>query len=38
VDAPLVVAGLLDGMHFRPKVVGAEEIVADPQPAGGVAF
>jgi hypothetical protein len=37
-DAPLLVAGLLQRVDFRAQVVGAEEIVRDPQPSGGVAF
>jgi hypothetical protein len=34
----LRVARLLDRMHLRPQVVGAQEVVRDPQPAGRVAF
>jgi hypothetical protein len=29
---------LLDRMDLRAQVVGAQEIVGDPQPAGRVAF
>jgi len=32
------VAGLLERMKLGPQVVRAQEIVADPQPAGRVAF
>jgi len=38
VDAPLVVARFLDRMDFRAQQVRAQEIVRDPQPAGGIAF
>jgi len=38
VQAPLGVARLLDRMDLRPQVVGAQEIVGDPQPAGRVAL
>jgi hypothetical protein len=38
VKLALGVARLLDRMDLGPQVVGAQEIVADPQPAGGVAF
>jgi len=31
------VAGLLDRMDLRPQVIGAQEVVGDPQPAGRVA-
>jgi len=31
-------ARLLDRMDLGPQVVGAQEIVADPKPAGGIAF
>jgi hypothetical protein len=37
-QAPLGVTRLLDRMDFRAQVVGAQEIVGDPQPAGRVAF
>jgi len=37
-DAALVVARFLDRMDLRPQVVGAQEIVRDPQPAGRIAF
>jgi hypothetical protein len=37
-DAALVVAGLLDRVYLRPEVVRPQEIVGDPQAAGGVAF
>jgi hypothetical protein len=33
---PLGLAGLLDGMDLRAQVVGAQEVVGDPQPAGRV--
>jgi len=32
----LGVAGLLDRVDLRPQVVGAQEVVGDPQPAGRV--
>jgi hypothetical protein len=38
VNAALVVARFLDRVHLRPKVIRPQEIVADPQPAGRVAF
>jgi len=31
-------ARLLDRMDLGPQVIGAQEIVGDPQPAGGVAL
>jgi len=34
----LAVARLLDRMELGPQVVGAQEIVADPQPSGRVAL
>jgi len=34
----LPLARLLDRMDLRAQVVGAQEIVGDPQPAGRVAF
>jgi hypothetical protein len=37
-QAPLAVTGLLDRMDLRPQVVGAQEIVGDPEPSGRVAF
>jgi hypothetical protein len=37
-QAPLGVARLLDRMDLRPKIIGAQEIVGDPQPACGVLF
>jgi len=37
-DATLLVARILDRMDFRPEVIGAQEIVRDPQPSGRVAF
>jgi hypothetical protein len=33
---PLAVARLLDRMDLRAQVVGAQEVVGDPEPAGGV--
>jgi hypothetical protein len=38
VQTPLALARLLDRMDLRAQVVGAQEIVANPQAAGGVAF
>jgi hypothetical protein len=35
-QAPLGVARLLDRMDLRPQVVSAQEIVRDPEPAGGI--
>jgi hypothetical protein len=35
---PLAFARLLDRMDLGPQVIGAQEIVADPQPACGVTF
>jgi hypothetical protein len=29
---------LLERMDFRPQVIGAQEIVGDPQPAGRIPF
>jgi hypothetical protein len=37
-QAEFGVAGLLDRMDLRAQIVGAQEIVGDPQPAGRVAF
>jgi hypothetical protein len=34
----LVLAGLVDRVDLRAQVVGAEEIVRDPQASCGVAF
>jgi len=34
----LRIARLLDRVDLGPQVVRAQEIVGDPQPAGGVAF
>jgi len=34
----LALARFLDRMDLRPQVIGAQEVVADPQPAGGVAL
>jgi len=31
-------ARLLDRMDLRPQVIGAQEVVGDPQPPGRVAF
>ena len=36
--APLGVARLLDRMNLRAQVVGAQEIVGDPEPSGRVAL
>jgi hypothetical protein len=33
---PLGIVRFLDRMHFRPQVIGAQEIVGDPQPSGRV--
>jgi len=38
VQVPLGLARLLDRMNLGPQVVGAQEVVADPEQAGGVAF
>jgi hypothetical protein len=35
---PLALARFLDRMDLGPQVVGAQEVVADPQPAGRVAL
>jgi hypothetical protein len=37
-QAVLARTGLLQGMDFGAQVIRAQEIVGDPQPAGGVAF
>jgi hypothetical protein len=37
-QALLVGARLLDRMNLRPQVIGAQEIIGDPQPAGRVAL
>jgi len=37
-QATLGIARFLDRMHLRPQVVGAQEIVRDPQVACGVAL
>jgi hypothetical protein len=37
-QAVLVGAGLLDRMDLRPQVIGAQEIVGDPQAAGRVSL
>jgi len=34
----LRIARLLDRVDLRPQVVGTQEIVGDPQPAGRIAF
>jgi hypothetical protein len=34
----LALAGFLDGMDLRAQVVGAQEIIRDPQASCGVAF
>jgi hypothetical protein len=36
VKRPLGVVGFLDRMDFRAQVVGAQEVVGDPQPSGRV--
>jgi len=36
VQPPLGIARLLDRVDLRPQVVGAQEIVGDPEPAGGI--
>jgi hypothetical protein len=38
VKLQLGIARLLDRMHLRPQVIGANEIVRDPQPSGRVAI
>jgi len=38
VQPDLGVARFLDRVDLRPQVIGAQEVVGDPQPAGGVAF
>jgi hypothetical protein len=38
VQAKLAIARLLDRMDLRPQVVGAQEVVGDPQAACGIAF
>jgi len=38
VQAQFGVAGLFDRMDLRAQIVGAQEIVGDPQPAGRIAF
>jgi hypothetical protein len=35
---PLGGARLLDRMDLRPQVIGAQEVVRDPQPPGRIAF
>jgi hypothetical protein len=37
-QAQLGLARLLDRMHLRPEVVGAQEIVGNPQASRGIAF
>jgi hypothetical protein len=37
-EVPFSFPRLLDRMDLRAQVVGAQEIVGDPQAAGGVAF
>jgi hypothetical protein len=34
--AALAIARLLDRMDLRPQVIGAQEVVGDPEPAGGI--
>jgi hypothetical protein len=36
VQLQLGTAGVLDRVDFRAQVIGAQEIVGDPQPAGRV--
>jgi hypothetical protein len=36
VQAALAIARLLDRMDLRPQVIGAQEVVGDPEPAGGI--
>jgi hypothetical protein len=38
VHAALALARLLDRVDLRPQVIGAQEVVGDPQPAGRVAL
>jgi hypothetical protein len=38
VNGELLFAGFLDRMDLRAQVIGAEEIVRDPQASCGVAF
>jgi hypothetical protein len=38
VKRPLGIVGFLDRMDLRPQVIGAQEIVGDPQPSGRVAL
>jgi hypothetical protein len=38
VEAALALARLLDRVDLRPQIVGAQEIVGDPQPTGRVAL
>jgi len=37
-QSQLGIARLLDRVDLGPQVIRAQEIVRDPQPAGGVAF
>ena len=37
-QAKLAIARLLDRVDLRPQVVGAQEVVGDPQPSCGIAF
>jgi hypothetical protein len=37
-QAQFIFAGFLDRVDLRAQVIGAQEIVGDPQPAGRVAF
>jgi hypothetical protein len=36
VQAALAIARLLDRMDLRPQVIGAQEVVGDPERAGGI--
>jgi hypothetical protein len=36
VQAALAIARLLDRMDLRPQVIGAQEVVGNPEPAGGI--
>jgi len=37
-QSQLGIARLLDRVDLGPQVIRAQEIISDPQPAGGVAF
>jgi len=38
VQSTLALAGLLDRVDLRAQVVGAQEVVGDPQAARGISF